>query len=229
MQEGAIRLAVDETPPLLLVDPASLASAEAAIVAAARRPAADWIARYLFAPIEEAVLPFLLGRRVHAVWPALLAVLLAIVGGGVAWTGWRWFALLCLLLSGPIAGIAMRLTRVQARPIPFEPVFAALRLVGAASGATGLAAGLAKASGQWGWWLVAGIVLAMMVALDAACRLRDRPSPLWIASSDVLIWAMLPFAAFGWWGIGLGGVAAYAGLSFAWIMGSMVKERQKID
>jgi hypothetical protein len=225
VQEGAIRLAVDESPPLLLVDPASLSSAEAAIVAAARRPAGDWISRFLFSPIEELALPLLLGRRVNAIWLALAAGLLALIGGGMAWAGWRWPALVCLLLGGPIAAGAARLARVQARQIPFEWTFAALRLIGAALAAGGLATGLAMASGQWGWWLVATIVPGMMGALEAVCRLGEKARSLWIASLDGLVWTMLPFAVVGWWGIGLGVSAAYASLSFAWVIGWMVREK----
>jgi hypothetical protein len=229
VQEGAIRLAVDDVPPLLLVDRASLASAEAQIVAAARRPASDWISRFLFSPIEELALPFLLARRVNAIWLALAAGLLALFGGGMAWAGWRWLPLICLLLGGPLAAGAARLARVQARPIPFETVLTAVRLLGAALATSGLATGLAMASRQWGWWLVAAIVLAMMVALDGACRLSGKDRGQWIASPDVLTWTMLPFAIVGWWGTGFGIVAAYASLSFAWVMGWMVRERMKVD
>jgi hypothetical protein len=227
VQEGAIRLAVDDAPPLLLVDPVSLSSAEASIVAAARRPASDWISRFVFSPIEELALPLLLRRRVNAIWLALAAALLAMVGGSMAWAGWHWLPLICLLLGGPIAASAARLARVQARPIPFDAVFTAVRLIGAALAVGGLATGLAIASRQWGWWLVATIALAMMVALDGACRLSGRERPRWIASIDVLAWTMLPFAITGWWGAGIGVVAAYAGLSFAWVMGWMVWEKMK--
>lgn len=229
VQEGAIRLAVDDAPPLLLVDPASLSSAEAAIVAAARRPASDWISRFLFAPVEELALPFLLARRVNAIWPALAAALLALIGGGMAWAGWRWLTLICLLLGGPIAAGAARLARVQARPIPFDTILIVVRLIGAVLATGGLATGLAMASRQWGWWLVAAIVLAMMVAVDGACRLSGRDRPQWIASADVLEWTMLPFAIVGWWGAGLGIVAAYASLSFAWVLGWTVREKMKVD
>ncbi|WP_404712791.1 hypothetical protein [Sphingomonas sp. MMS24-J13] len=228
VQEGAIRLAVDEAAPLLLVDSASVSSAEAAIVAAARLPAGDWISRFVFAPIEELVLPFLLARRINAIWPTLAAAGLAMFGGGMAWAGWRWLTLVCLLLAGPIAAGASRLARVQARTIPFERGFAAARLIGAALGASGLATGLAMASGQWGWWLVAAIVLIMMTALEAVCRLSERGRSLWLASADASVWTILPFAIAGWWGAGLAALAVYASLSFAWELGWMVREKMKI-
>jgi hypothetical protein len=226
VQEGAMRMAVDEAPPMLLVDASSLASAEAAIVAATRRPPGDWISRFLFAPLEELILPLILSRRLEATWLALLGAALALFGGGMMWTGWRWPGLIGLLLSGLVAAGATRLARVQARPIPFAWMFDALRMIGAAAGAGGLAGRLAAATGQWGWWLVGGVLLGMMAGLSAARKLDEKPAPLWFASADVLAWTMLPFAISGWWGIGLGALAGYAGLSFAWIMGRMVREKK---
>jgi hypothetical protein len=105
-------------------------------------------------------------------------------------------------------------------------MFDALRLIGGAAALGGLAGRLAATTGQWGWWLVCAVVLGMMAALDAACRLDEKPRLLWIASADALGWTMLPFAILGWWGIGLGALAGYAGLSFAWIMGLMVREKK---
>jgi hypothetical protein len=71
------------------------------------------------------------------------------------------------------------------------------------------------------------MLIGMMAALKAACRIDEQPCPLWLASADVLVWTMLPFAIGGWWGVGLGALAAYAGLSFAWVMGRMVKEKTR--
>jgi hypothetical protein len=227
VQEGAMRLGTDETPPMLLVDPATLASAEAAIVAAARRPAGNWIARSVFGPAEELALPLLLGRRIEAVWLALLAASLSLLGGALAWAGWRWPALVSLLAAGPIAAGATRLARVQARPIIYGWLFDAARLGGAAIAAVGLADSLVRISGQWGWWLTGAVLLGGMVTLDAACRIRKRSCPLWLASVDACAWTMLPFAIFGRWGIGLGALAAYACLSFAWVMAKMVREEEK--
>lgn len=229
VQEGAMRLAVDEMPPMLLVDGASLATAEAAIVASARRPASDWISRFVFAPVEELALPLLLRRRVDAIWPAAMAAALALAGAAEAWFGWRWLALVSLLLGGPLAAGAARLARVQARPILFGWGFEASRIAGAAIASIGLATGLATADRQWGWWLVALLLLGGMVTLDAVVRVRGRSRPLWAASVDGLAWALLPFAMIGRWGIGLGALAAYACVSFAWILGMMVRKKQADD
>jgi hypothetical protein len=226
VQDGAMRLAVDESPPMLLVDTASLATAEAAIVAAARRPAGDWISRFLFAHIEELALPTLLRRRVDASWLALLAALLAVLAGAEAWFGWRWLALGSLLLGGPLAAGAARLARVQARPIAFDWALEAVRVIGAVVASVGLVTSLAMTDRQWGWWLVETLLLGGMAALEAALRLRGSPRMLWVASLDGLAWAMLPLALIGRWGIGLGALAAYACLSFAWVMGVLLRKKQ---
>jgi hypothetical protein len=227
VQEGAMRLPVDETPPMLLVDPASLASAEAAIVAAARRPAGDWISRTLFAPAEELALPLLLARRIDALWLAVVAALFALVGGGLAWTEWRWPALAALLLAGPIAAGASRLARVQARPIWLGRLFDGARLLGAAAAGLGLAVGLKAASGQWGWWLTGAVLLGGMTALSAVCRVSRRACPLWLATKETLAWTMLPFAIFGRWDWGLAALTAYACLSFGWMLAMIVRDEEK--
>lgn len=226
VQDGATRLAVDAAPPMLLVDQTSLEAADAAILAAARTPAKDWISRTVFAATEELAVPQLLARRVDPLWPALLAAGLAIAGGATAWVGWRWPALIGLLLSGPIAAAAGRLARVQARPVPFGRIFDTARTVASAVALGGLAKGLAGSSGQWGWWLVAALIVAAIVAGESIGRIAQGRRMLWLATTDTLVWAMLPFAAIGRWNIGMAVLAAYACLSFAYRLRELEKEKR---
>ncbi|HWI87248.1 MAG TPA: hypothetical protein VNT42_13130 [Sphingomonas sp.] len=215
VQEGAARIAAP-SPPILATDPAALAAAEQAILAGARRPAGDLIGRVLFSPTEEFALPLLLARRTDANLVAGIGAGLALAGGALSVVGWSWAALVALLLSGPAAAGAARLARIGQRTCRQQRVFTMARIGGATVGAIGLAQTLAGATGQWGWWLTGGILIGTMLALWVDRRTCAVQPPLWLASVDTLIWAMLPFAAIGRWEWGFAASAGYATSSFAY-------------
>jgi len=216
VQEGAGRIDAARAP-ILTTDAAALAAAEQAILAGARKPADDLIGRVLFAPTEELAMPLLLARKTEANVVAGIGALLAFVGGALSLAGWRWLPLIGLLLSGLAAAGAARLGRIRQRSRFQERLFGWVRLAGVGLGVAGLSRLLATASGQWGWWLTGGLLIAAMLGLAAERRLSPAKPPIWLASVDTLIWAMLPFAAFGHWDWGLGAVTLYAAASFVWI------------
>ena len=216
VQEDAGRIDAVKAP-ILTTDSIALAAAEQAILANARKPADDLIGRVLFAPTEELAMPLLLARKTEANVVAGIGALLAFVGGALSLTGWRWPPLIGLLLSGLAAAGAARLGRIRQRSRFQERIFGWVRLAGAGLGVVGLSRLLAQTSGQWGWWLIGGVLLAAMAGLWTERRLTFTRPPIWLASVDTLIWAMLPFAAFGHWDWGLAAVAAYAAASFAWV------------
>jgi hypothetical protein len=216
VQEGAGRIDAARAP-ILATDAAALAAAEQAILAGARKPADDLIGRVLFAPTEELAMPLLLARKTEANVVAGVGALLAFVGGALSLAGWRWLPLTGLLLSGLAAAGAARLGRIRQRSRFQERLFGWVRLAGVGLGAAGLSRLLATASGQWGWWLTGGLLVAAMLGLAAERRLSPARPPIWLASVDTLIWVMLPFAAFGHWDWGLGAVTLYAAASFVWI------------
>ena len=223
VQENAGRIDAARAP-ILTTDMAALAAAEQAILAGARKPADDLIGRVLFAPTEELALPLLLARKMEANVVAGIGALLAFVGGALSLTGWRWVPLIGLLLSGLAAAGAARLGRIRQRSRFQERLFGWVRLAGAGLGALGLARFLALSSGQWGWWLTGGVLVAAMLGLWAERRLGSTRPPIWLASVDTAIWAMLPFAALGHWDWGFAAVAAYAAGSFAWIEAAKLRE-----
>lgn len=216
VQEGAGRIEAVKAP-ILATDAAALAAAEQAILAGARKPADDLIGRVLFAPTEELAMPLLLARKTEANMLAGAGALLSFVGGALSLAGWRWVPLVGLLLSGLAAAGAARLGRIRQRSRFQERIFGWARLAGAALGVAGLARILATASGQWGWWLTGGLLLAAMLGLSAERRVGSTKPPIWLASVDTLIWAMLPFAAFRHWDWGMGAITLYAVASFAWV------------
>lgn len=216
VQEGAGRIDAARAP-ILATDAAALAVAERAILTGARKPAEDLIGRVLFAPTEELAMPLLLARKTEANVVAGAGALLAFVGGALSLAGWRWLPLIGLLLSGLAAAGAARLGRIRQRSRFQEKLFGWVRLAGVGLGVAGLSRLLVAASGQWGWWLTGGLLVAAMLGLSAERRLSPAKPPIWLASVDTLIWAMLPFAAFGHWDWGLGAVTLYAAASFVWL------------
>ena len=215
VQEGAGRIPAARAP-ILTTDAAALALAEQAILSGARKPADDLIGRMLFAPTEELALPLLLARKADANMVAGVAALLGIAGGALSLVGWPWLALISLLLSGPAAAGAARLARIRQRSRLQLRLFGIARLCGAGAAAAGLARSLVLHSGQWGWWLTGGLLVAAMLGLWTERRLSPVKPPIWLASVDTLIWAMLPFAAAGHWDWGLAAATCYAAGSFVW-------------
>lgn len=216
VQEDAARIEAT-SPPILAIDPGALAAAEQAILAGARRPAGDLIGRVLFAPTEELALPLLLARKADPNIVAGVGAALGFVGGMVSLGAWLWPALVALLLSGPAAAGAARLGRIRSGSILWQKMCGFVRFSGAAVGAAGLARVLAARSGQWGWFVIAAALVAIMASLAHERETRNAPSPIWLASVDTLLWAMLPFALFGRWGGGMIAATLYAAGSFAWL------------
>lgn len=226
VQEGAARISVfaagDGTAPLglpIIADGApALGDLEKQLLAGSRRHAANWPERYLFAPIEEPAARLLIKRALEPEWVAILPVALAAVALPLAAAGWAWAALILLLASGPLRAIAKRLAAVRLASIRRQTLFDTIRAAAAAGSLLALA-GMFAEKGGWGWWTIAGGTIAAMLALrverDMAARIGGSPGSAWLASTDGLIWAFLPFAAIGQWQTGAAVLMAYAILSFA--------------
>ncbi len=220
VQEGAVRIpAYEEGAALVAIarGAADLESLDRAVIAAARGPAADWPARYLFPPIVDLAALMLARRGAEPHWLAASAAGSALLSLPFALYGLRWPALALLLLSGPLLAIAGRLAAVRLAPVRRGRLLARAR-----TGAAGLALSLLGAdlaqTGGWGWLFLAMLVLPLMAALaregDNLARL-EGVSPPWIASPDGLIWAFLPAAILGYWEGGVALAASYAAASFA--------------
>ncbi|MDO6416462.1 hypothetical protein Q4F19_18910 [Sphingomonas sp. BIUV-7] len=222
VQETAARIEVGRDVPVLAGSSEALHAAEARLVAASREAARGWSDRFLEAPIAEALLPQLFARSIQPSLPALLSAVLAIGGGLAATGGYRWLALVPLLLAGPLARMGQRLSLIQARRVPGASWLATARLAGRGLAGLGLGWWLMRGDGQWGWLLTAGLLVGLMAALFAArgivAWLGDGEDPEWLATPAALGWALLPFGLAGLWGWGLGAITAYAGASFGWTL-----------
>lgn len=211
-EEGAGRVDAG-APPLMAERSEDLVDTERGLIAASRIGHDDWIARGLFTTIEDHALPWLLRREIEPTLLASGAAVLSVLAGLAALLlGLRWPALIALLLVGPAATAADRLAGVQSRPISSARFVGIARRGGGALALLGLGVSLTSETGQWGWLLVAGVVIA---ALSGLAVERPMPPPRWYATASTLAWVMLPFAAVGRWGLGLAALALHASLSFA--------------
>ncbi|MDB5688353.1 MAG: hypothetical protein JWL91_229 [Sphingomonas bacterium] len=224
LQEGATRIdafppATAQSPELLLIADraAVLQGIDPRLIRASRGRAESWPARYLFPPMEELALRPLIGRAVEPMWLAAGGTAAAFLAVPAALGGWRWAALVLLLLTGPLLAVAQRLAATRLADVRRAPLFHRLR--DAAAAATLLALGYdLQAAAGWGAIAVCTVTIAAAVALAAERRILavlGAPSPpVWLANADGLIWAALPFALAGQWLAGAVGIALYAAASF---------------
>ena len=204
----------------------SAAEATTALLAGGWAVRPGWPARFVYPPVEEALVRLLLPLSIpaDAVTGATLALAL---GAGAAFAaGWLWTGLTAALLCGPLAGVAALLarTRVEATRLGRAGAVVAVADYGwyAALGAH------FAATGHEGAWpitaLVAGFALATSEQGAFVRRLSGRPLTaagavernlaLFGAGRDTRLWALLPFAAAGLWYAGVAVLAAYTAATF---------------
>ncbi|PTQ09781.1 hypothetical protein CLG96_11400 [Sphingomonas oleivorans] len=223
VQEGAARVAAQEEGaeglPIFAHGSAGVGAIEKRLLSGTRGLARDWPGRFLFPWIEDPALGPIFRRLLDPFWLAAAAALLALIAVPVAVHSGG-LALTLLLLSGPVASIAGRLALIRAAAVRHGERLEQLRRIAAALALMASTSAVAAAGG-WGWWLVTAAILAGMAALTVerriAARLTEWPGSPWFASTDGLIWAFLPFALLGQWGMGLAALAFYALASFAYV------------
>lgn len=228
VQENARRISVFEAEagsvsaglPIIAETAQALSGLERQLLIGSRRLATNWPARFIFAPLEEPIAGRLLRRVAEPQWIAALGAGLAAIAAPLAAMGWFWAALLVLLLSGPVAAVAGRLAAVRLASIRRQRLFETIRMIGAVMALLLFIEPLVAQQG-WGWWSIAGLLIAAMTALAIERRiasgLTGMAEPLWLASLDGLIWGFVPFALAGYWPAGVVALAAYAILSFAFV------------
>lgn len=217
-QAGARR--IDAGPPdarpVRIEHEAALPAIEARLSRAGGEPggARGWTARWLLAPVAVIATRLLAPRGIATDWLAWAGMAAALTGGCLALTGHDRAGLALFLASGPFAMTARRLAAVRLGRVRRAAAIAAVRAVGGALVAIGIALGL----GGWGWLLVTAVALSAMLALwrERAMLLRAGGAvPPWLADPDALGWVLFAVALVGGWPAGLCAIAGYAGLSFA--------------
>jgi hypothetical protein len=176
-----------------------------------------WPARYIFPLIERIGFARLARGPADPWWLGIAAIVLAVMAIPLAAAGWFVTALALLVISGPLSSISRRLADVRITRLRHEQRLVQARL--AAAGAVLLAAGIRLGDdGQWGWALLAAVVVGVMIALASewrtAHRLDNRAAMPFMATGDGIIWLFIPFAAGQTWGAALMAAALYAVTSF---------------
>lgn len=223
----AASIAASQGAPLLVETADRLDGFDRTMLASARPRGRDWVWRHIFPPIEGLVASPLLKRGTDPVWFGVAGVTCAIVASIFFLADLRPAGLAALLLSGPVAALAERLSGARLAPLQWARIFHVARTAAAAVALLALAHGVARESG-WGVWLLAGILPLAMFALEGERRvLKILPggiAPIWIASLDGLIWAAVPFTIIGGWLLGMVALALYAIISF-FVMQRRVADR----
>lgn len=215
LQADATHVAADG-PVAILDGWGDLATLERAIISAAAASGASggWAGRML-APIERVFTLSLLGSRVG---PALLgaaSVFLTAAGGLFIFYGWFLTGLALMLAATPLDGVADRLARIRMQGDIGRHWWSYLNPAFAGAALIALAYGLALSHG-WGLVLLAFTTLAFLVALAVETEAHQPKAAILLAERKGMTWLMLPFAALGFWHIGLAMLFAYAAASFFW-------------
>ena len=195
------------------------------MILASRSRADTWPARYLFPPMEELALRPLAGRAIDPTWLAIAGAVAALLAVPAELFGWRWTALVLLLLSGPLLATAARLATMRLAVVRRSGWIVAVRDVLAAATLLALGHDLAQTLG-WGMNVLAGGAVAASIALAYERRsftLMGGATSLLLASPDALIWTMLWFAAAGAWGTAVAVIAGYALASFFLVQRSVLR------
>jgi hypothetical protein len=220
VQAGARQLAVTgdsaEEPLVVAEGPGDLTELEMRIVAGSAARRRDWVSRWLLGPLEAAatrllmpggMTPGLVGLSGVALWT------FALIAFGAHWRG---TGMALALLATPLEGIAERLGLLRMRLSSEEGWWTHILPFLAAGTLLALAWSLSPERG-WGCLVLAVTTIAFQAALSIEMGTRRGPGAVWLAERKGLAWLLLPFAATGWWSIGLGALAAYAAGSFFWV------------
>lgn len=209
--------AVTAERPIFARHASDLAMLEQRIIDGSAGFREGWPARYIFPLIERIGFAKLARGPADPWWLGIVAIILAVMAIPLAAVGWFTSALCLLVISGPLSSTARRLADVRITRLRHEQRLVQARL--AAAGGALLALGIRLGDdGQWGWALLAALVLGVMIALASewrtAHRLDNRTAMPFMATGDGIIWLFIPFAVGQTWGAALMAAAVYAVTSF---------------
>ncbi len=227
---GAVPNADDAV--LLAENSTNSRNAGKSMLARNRRGSEAWPENYLFAPLVSLVAPFLLDRRVEALWLRIAAIGLTISGAFAFATGWLLVGIAGVLVPGPLEAIAARIDLAQLR----DRSGGKLTRI-----AMGIAQFLAIAGlGYWGMRstdnivffhaaIVAVVVLILAQRQLALFRRMQETVPryaCWFATTEGAIWLLPLFAITGFWLFWPTAAAIYA-VGSLFLLQSLMKNRFK--
>ena len=211
IQAGARHLAADG--PIAILDaPGEVSVLERRILASVRERRGGWASR-LLAPVENALTALLMSGPIGASLVGGLAVALTAGGAGAFAWGWLRTGLALVLVATALDGAATRLARLRMQDDPGRGWWNYLMPVLAGGALLALGYALEPAWG-WGMILLAVVTLCFMIAQGIELDGRSVRFSLVLADRKNLCWAMLPFAIFDAWHIGIAFSFTYAAGSF---------------
>jgi hypothetical protein len=203
--------------PIVARHASDLATLEQRIIAGSAGFRDGWPARYIFPLVEQIGFTRLSRGPADPLWLGVGAILLAVIAIPLTAVGWFGLALALLVASGPLASVARRLADVRMTRLRHEHRLSNARLAAASAALIALGIRLGD-DGQWGWALLAVLIVGVMIALASewrtAHRLDNRTDMPFMATGDGLIWLFLPVALGGGWRAGMMIAALYAVTSF---------------
>lgn len=239
--EGAARVVIEDLPtyaperrrdaPMVWAMPRTALDCERAtgeLLAAAQKGCLDWPARFIHPPIENALVRLLLDTPVT---PNAITVLTAVLGAAAIVlfvVGQPLWALILLLVVGPLDGVDGKLARVRHQFSRWGDLEHVLDKIVEYGAVLALAAWLSRGHGIAAWLAAGGIVIfALVEALSGEFfrRFTGRQLDDWGAFErrfrlvggrrNTFFWTLLPFGISGLWWTGFLIILAYSAVTFA--------------
>jgi phosphatidylglycerophosphate synthase len=240
-EAGAARLAVEGVPsyaanrrrevPLLWARPTDAegrAAATRALLAAAQKGCLDWPARFIHPPIENALVRLLLPTPVT---PNMVTLLTGVLGVAAIWlfaVGQPLWALLLVLLVGPLDGVDGKLARTRHEFSRWGDLEHVLDKVLEYGWILALGGWLAQTHGIAAWLAAGGIIvfaLAEAASGEFFRRFSGRQLDDWgpferrfrlvAGRRNTFFWSLLPLGLLGLWWEGFLMILGYAAVTFA--------------
>ena len=210
LQSGAERVPVTGALLAQVTDPAAAQLLETALSRSSTRRPSGLVDAVLFEPLARLIAPKAMGAMIDPAWLRGGAAALTILGALFLLGGWRGTGVALALASGPLDSLGRHLAGLTRRLRRDHQQWTQLRA--AVAGGALLALGWNLRYLGWGTLAVAAGTIAFMIALTEHERWIAKPARrrLWLAEPDSLTWAILPFAAIGWWIPALSVQAAWA-------------------
>lgn len=239
--EGAARVAIEDLPtyaparrrdaPMIWAMPRTAREQERAtddLLAAAQKGCLDWPARFIHPPIENALVRLLLDTPVS---PNAITLVTAVLGAAAIvlfGLGQPLWALILLLVIGPLDGVDGKLARVRHQFSRWGDLEHVLDKIVEYGAVLALAAWLSHTYGIAAWLAAAGIVaFALVEALSGEFFRRftgrqlddwgvfERRFRLVAGRRNTFFWTLLPFGIIGSWWTGFLVILAYSAVTFA--------------